>query len=108
MLVTSSQATEIWEESARGRAWKCGLFSPPHISFWEEGICDRVTWCLGPFSLVITHISLSSLFLSSSVRISVFPPLLLAQPELGRSTLPACRHPLYYFRTSQREAQPPD
>src|ERR1700691_4174670 len=37
--------------------------------------CDRVTWCLGPFSLVITHISLSSLFLSSSVKnISISPP----------------------------------
>src|ERR1700735_3803315 len=83
---TSSQATEIQEESARGRAWECGLFFTPHISFWEEGICDRVTWCLGPFSLVITHISLSSLFLSSSVKnISISPPLSLAWPELGRS-----------------------
>src|SRR6202167_6198369 len=72
---TSSQATEIWKESTQGRAWKCGLFFTPHISFWEEGICDRVTWCLGPFSLVITHISLSSLFLSSSVKnISISPP----------------------------------
>src|ERR1700685_1346567 len=82
---TSSQATEIWEESSRGRAWKCGLFFTPHISFWEEGICDRVTWCLGPFSLVITYISLSCLFQSSSVKnISISPPS-LAWPELGRS-----------------------
>src|ERR1700735_5595041 len=71
---TSSQATEIQEESARGWAWKCGLFFTPHISFWEEGICDRVTWCLGPFSLVIIFISLFRLFLSSPVRISAFSP----------------------------------
>src|ERR1700676_4712481 len=59
----------------------------PHISFWEEGICDRVTWCLGPFSLVITYISLSCLFPSTTDQnISLSPPLFVCSlPELGRS-----------------------
>src|ERR1700685_4067566 len=37
------------------------------VKKYKSHRCDRVTWCLGPFSLVITYISLPSLFLSSSV-----------------------------------------
>src|ERR1700683_1437658 len=72
------QVTTIHLEVARGRAWNRGLLSAPHISFWEGGICDRVTSGLGPFSLVIICSTLNRLLHSFAIRFRVFPPLLLA------------------------------
>ena len=103
------QVTMIPLELARGHAWRLGLFFTPCVSFWEEGgICDRVTWCLGLFSLVSIFSSLSCPFLSFSIQISAFPPpFCVLSARTRKVTIPAspclivC--PGYSFRSVFRQ-----